>query len=396
MPTGECGCDYSVSEGELVVRGTFGGATADVVRCVPADSTSEQTRLRAVAGTAGFAFAGAQCATTAQVNLLAASGAVRPLTNVKLPAPTSVATYGLDYAEPFLGVTSGTKKGSQYITQLELVDTRSETSRILPRENFVSDFDFEVLEDGTVLSGTSGYAGAPHAVYRRPPGATAATAIPGVELPDLGGWTTAGGQVLFAPRKGEIAQQPALGLISPDGTGLRPVGAPGAGAPRQPLASDGATAAFISRSCSGAGQVTIVDLADGTPATKPLGCPVIVKPGKVTFDRKGRARLDVTCPNGCRGRLQLWIDLTEKRISRRDMNHYVDRQFDSRLADAVLRLPADEAVHRVTVKLTKPARALLRKYRRIRVFPRAGSGGSSTTGPEVPASPPKLSARAAR
>ncbi len=143
--------------------------------------------------------------------------------------------------------------------------------------------------------------------------------------------------MLFRPA-GLGAGRSALSLIGLDGAGLRAVGAPGAGIDRTPLYLDATTAAFTSVSCRGHAQVTTVDLTDATPPAAPSGCPVQIQGSTVKFDRKGRGTLRVTCPNGCRSAMQLYIDLDAKEVSTREVNRYVDKVLDSRLANAKLRL----------------------------------------------------------
>src|SRR5262245_10339343 len=48
IPTGECGCDYPVSEGELVVRGGYDGSLSTLVSCVPPRNDDEQPELQVV------------------------------------------------------------------------------------------------------------------------------------------------------------------------------------------------------------------------------------------------------------------------------------------------------------------------------------------------------------
>ncbi len=46
IPTGECGCDYPVSQGELLVRGGYDGSTSTLVHCVPAARPRAAVRPR--------------------------------------------------------------------------------------------------------------------------------------------------------------------------------------------------------------------------------------------------------------------------------------------------------------------------------------------------------------
>ena len=176
-----------------------------------------------------------------------------------------------------------------------------------------------------------------------------------------------------------------------DGSGSRSVGAPGAGAARAPLYIDATTAAFMSKSCTGHAQVTTVDLTDTTPASGPDGCPVQFQGSTVNFDRKGRGTLHVTCPNGCRSQMQLYLSLKPKQISTHEENQYIDKVFDTRLANAKLNLPASPTVGSVRVALVKPALALLRKHHyKLRVFPWTGFSSDVGAGPEIVGAAPTL------
>jgi hypothetical protein len=117
------------------------------------------------------------------------------------------------------------------------------------------------------------------------------------------------------------------------------------------------------------GGVTVVDVTDTSPQA-PLGCPVEVVPARVAFSRRGVGTVRVACPNGCVTRLSLYIDLRRPhQVSTKELDRYLDRVFDTRIANATLRLAPSQEPERVTVKLVRPAFALLRRHhRRLRVF----------------------------
>jgi hypothetical protein len=197
-----------------------------------------------------------------------------------------------------------------------------------------------------------------------------------------------------APMAGADA---GLGLADLDGSGLRTVGAPGAGITRIPFYLDATTAAFLNRSCSGAAQITTVDLTDTTPPSAPDGCPVRIEGSTVTFDRAGRGTLLVTCPNGCRSAMQLYISLRPKQISTHEENRYLDTVFDTRLANAKLSLSPSTTPQPVAVRLVHPAIALLRRHhRRLRVFPSVGYSSDIGVGPELPLPIPTITAKLRR
>jgi hypothetical protein len=366
--TDECECDNPVSQGELVARGGYDGTLSTPVRCAPPRDNSPDAGLQVAAGPSGFAVSGVLCGAAA-VDTIGEGGALTPLPGVTAGA--------ISYAEPFLA-TNGTARGAPRGTVVHVFDTSAGTRRDLPDAPEWHDGNFQVLPDGSLLVGSANDPQVPNTLYLWAPGATAPRALAGTSDYAVAG----AGRALFY-RSGTA--DAALGLIGLDGSGLRTVGAPGAGATRVPLYVDATTAAFTSYSCQGHAQVTTVDLTDATPPTAPNGCPVLVGDSTVTFDRKGRGTLHVTCPNGCRTPLQLNIDLEIKQVSRREINRYVDKVFDSRLADAKLRFGASPAAHSVPVRLVRPARALLRRHDgRLRVFPSLGPAGAVIYGPELP------------
>jgi hypothetical protein len=150
----------------------------------------------------------------------------------------------------------------------------------------------------------------------------------------------------------------------------------------------------LNRSCTGAAQLTTVDLLDTTPPTAPDGCPVQLQDTTVSFDRRGRGTLRVTCPNGCRSAMQLYISLHPKQLSTHDLNRYVNTVFDSHVADAKLDLAASTTAQRVAIRLERPAITLLRKHhRKLRVFPSVGYSSSIGVGPELPTPVPTITAK---
>ena len=379
IDTGECGCDYPVSQGELVVRGGYDGSTSALVHCVPARDDQPQSDLGVVAGARGFAVSGLLCG-AASVDTIDENGAIAPVGGV---------TAGpISYAEPFLA-SGGTVAGAPRGTAVHVFDTATGARRDLPDGPDWHDGLSQILPDGTLL-----ISGVRKGIYVWPPDAAAPHLLPGVQGVTYG--LAGAGGMLFRPA-GLGAGRSALSLIGLDGAGLRAVGAPGAGIDRTPLYLDATTAAFTSVSCRGHAQVTTVDLTDATPPAAPNGCPVQIQGSTVKFDRKGRATLRVTCPNGCRSAMQLYIDLDAKEVSRREVNRYVDKVLDSRLANAKLRLGPSAAPQRVPVRLVRPAIALLRRHHRhLRVFPSVGYSFDIGVGPELPSPLPRLTARLRR
>ena len=292
---------------------------------------------------------------------------------------------GISYAEPFLAI-EGTAAGASKATTLHIYDTAGGTRRDLPGAAAWDGGPFQVLPDGTLLLGNGYASNVPKGVYSWPPAALAPQLLPAGGAPALGVAGT--GRMLFG------RADSSLGLAALDGSDPRTIGAPGAGITRIPFYLDATTAAFLNRSCTGAAQLTTVDLTDTTTPTAQLGCPVQIQGSTVTFDRTGRGTLQVTCPNGCRSALQLYISLHPKQLSTHDLNHYVDTVFDSHVAEAKLDLAASMTAQRVAIRLERPAITLLRRHhRKLRVFPSVGYSSSIGVGPELPSPVPTITAR---
>jgi hypothetical protein len=376
--TGECGCDYAVSQGELVVRGGYDGSLGELVHCVPPRDDEPQADMRVAAGARGFAVVGLLCG-AAPVDTIDEHGTITPVPGVTAGA--------ISYAEPFLAV-NGTVVGAPRGTAVHVFDTATGARRDLPDGPDWSDGLYQVLSDGTLV-----ISGVRKGIYLWPPGAPAPHRLGGVRGASFG--LAGADRLLFRPAG--LGTHAGLSLIGLDGAGVRAVGAPGAGIDRSPLYLDATTAAFASVSCRGHAQVTTVDLTDATPPTVPDGCPVQIHDSTVKFDRKGGGTLRVTCPNGCRSAMQLYIDLDAKEVSTREINRYVDKVLDSRLANAKLRLGPSATPQRVAVRLVRPAIALLRRHHRhLRVFPSVGFSSDIGVGPELPSPLPKLTARLRR
>jgi hypothetical protein len=208
----------------------------------------------AVAGARGFAFAGARCGATADVETVAPDGSVSPVRDVLLSPG-----YSLAYAEPYLALTV------RVAPPLELVrvfDLASGAQRDLPPAYVGRGSALALLADGTLVVGPGTHelvpAEVPQGLYVWPPG----SASPALRTRAVakGPVLAAGGRILFRPAHA-IDGQAALGTVGLAGGPVAPVGAPGARGPRTPLAFDGTRAAFRSFSRRGAPQVTLVDLS---------------------------------------------------------------------------------------------------------------------------------------
>src|SRR4051794_26119628 len=129
ITTGECGCDYFVSRGELVVRGTYDGSVATLVKCSPKSGFDEQSPLQVVAGASGYLLSGVRCGAPAMVDTVAADGAIAPIAGID---PSLYG--GLSYAEPFAAI-QGTATGAPKLTSLHVYDTADATRRDVPSGN---------------------------------------------------------------------------------------------------------------------------------------------------------------------------------------------------------------------------------------------------------------------
>ena len=267
IDTGECGCNYDVSEGELVVQGGYDGSQRKVVSCTPADrGDDEQTALDARTGLSGFVIAGAQCGMSASVETVAADGARAPVPGVVLRRGGS---YEFSYAEPFVAVMAT-------LGRVRVVDLRDGKQRDLTLGDDVSSFGFAAQPDGAVVFDAVVTSRGRRGVYLWPPGAPAPSRIAGVVQADASNFVSGAGRLLFSSPD-PVAGQLAPGLIGLDGGGLRAVGAPSAGGERKPLAFDGTAAAFRSKSCTGVSQVTVVDVTATDAPTGPSGCPMVLE-----------------------------------------------------------------------------------------------------------------------
>ena len=90
------------------------------------------------------------------------------------------------------------------------------------------------------------------------------------------------------------------------------LGTPGAGLTSL-LGFDGTHVAFQSFSCAGARQVTVVDVDAPRPPGEVSGCPVRIAAYGLRLPGSGKATIRVRCPNGCRARLRLIEQSTERR-----------------------------------------------------------------------------------
>ncbi len=190
--TGECGCDYFTSQGDLVVRGGYDGAPAGtLVNCVPKAGTDEQPGLLVTAGVSGYLLSGVRCGAPAMVDTIAADGTLAPIAGIE---PSLYE--GISYAEPFAAV-SGTAAGAPKQSSLHVYDTSSGTRRDLPSGGDWNAGLFQVLADGTVLLGDRGAGNVRQGIFSWPPGAATPALLAGPGKVQLG--VGGGGRLLYRP-----------------------------------------------------------------------------------------------------------------------------------------------------------------------------------------------------
>jgi hypothetical protein len=327
---------------DRVVLGGYDGSLRTVLEC-PADLEVPQD-LFAVAGATGFAVGGARCR-EGQVWTIAPDGTARP---------AGVTGHDLAYAEPYLAAVDDDR-----VSVLNLADGSRRTLR---------DFTVRalaVLHDGSLVVGSGSET--PPGIYIWPHGVRepqlVTTSVPVGPL-----LAAAPGAILYEPQD-LVRGRAALALTGLGATGITPVGVPGAGGPREPIAFDGPTAAFEAHSCEGVHQVTIVGPGGRVPGAVD-GCPVRLLRGDIHFDRRGRATLRVVCPNGCRTSLRFVREPAPGSGCVEGTN------LCPLMAEARLRLPARQDAQHVRVRLTRALRG-----RRVRVFAQLASG--AFPGPEL-------------
>jgi hypothetical protein len=331
---------------EHIVLGGYDGSQRTVVDCAPPSlegvAPGAPVRLNVVAGTTGFAFAGATCGPAA----MAAVGADGTLTPVGGDGPTDY-NASLAYTEPHFAVALR--------DTVRIVDVTTGAERRLPPGNGGGAAPIAVLADGTlVVDGP----GPTKGLYAWPQGA----AMPRF-LSDRGSFSVvraASDRVVFQTLSGPR-------VVSSAGGFSRRVIAPGAGLPTL-LGLDGTRVALQSFSCAGERQVAVIDLDEPRPAGQVTGCPVRLSGGgAVRFGPSGRAHIRVRCANGCRTRMDLFESSTS-----RDPCDALDERRCRIYATARLNLSPSRRSHRVTLRLTRSGRA--RRHRTVDV--RTSLGGN--------------------
>ena len=327
---------------DRVVRGGYDGSLRTVLECT--GDAEVPHGLEVAAAATGFAIGGARCR----------DGQTWTIAEEGTPRPAGITGWSLAYAEPYLASVDD--------DSVSVVNLSDRTRRSL--RNFTAS-TVAVLHDGSLVVGSGSQT--PPGIYIWPPGERkpqlVTTSVPAGRL-----LAAAPGAILYEPRD-RIRGRAALALTGLGATGIAPVGAPGAGGPRGPLAFDGPTAAIETHSCEGVSQVTVVNLARRTPGTVD-GCPVRLLRGDIRFDARGRGTLRVVCPNGCRTNLRFLRNPAPGSGCVEGTN------LCPLMAEARLRLPARPDGQRVRVRLKRALRG-----RRVRVFATLAYG--AFPGPEL-------------
>ncbi len=342
---------------DLVVRGGYDGSVQTLLDCVPSGPNDQ---LGVTAGTSGYAFFAPACGH--QLDTVTAAGAITPIPGITLNGFASIA-----YNEPYLAAELSSPKGTVRI--LNLADG---TQRDFPRAFNDDSSRFSLRPDGGLAIGPGVDIGRsetePPGAYAWPPNAAKPTFLSSNVL-SLGDVFTSQDRVLLSTNL-PVGGQAALGIVPFAGGDVTPVGAPGAGFPRIPVALEGDTAVFRSFGCDGRDQVTLVDVTARRDADTQYGCPVSLDNRDI-----GRRTIGVRCPNGCHADLRL-ADLTHDRpvcLKHPDIV-YVKPPLCPVVARVKLRLPPSPNVQHARIELTGSGLKARRHHRSIPVYARLTTG----------------------
>jgi len=315
-----------------VIEGDYDSAQRTLLDCAP----TRRSQLAMAAGTASFALAGLPCGPAGPVTVTA--------DGTLTPAGSEPAADALAYAEPFLALRSG--------------DTTTVRDLTTGAERRVASGDAEsiaVTTDGTLLKPTT------DGLFAWPPGATEPSLL--FKRP-AGGVAVVAGRAVFdtftAPR-----------IVGLGGGTAHTLSTPGAGLTSL-LGFDGTHAAFQSFSCAGARQVTVVDVDAPRAPGEVSGCPVRIAAYGLRFPKSGKATIRVSCPNGCRARLRLVEQSTERRPC--DALDDTGRNQCRTIATARLDLPAAQGRRPVHFTLTRTGRRLRGRTLDVITSSRGNSG----------------------
>ncbi|MDA0161721.1 hypothetical protein OM076_15715 [Solirubrobacter ginsenosidimutans] len=324
--------------GDRVILGDYDGRQHAVVDCAAPPPADDAPSITVTAGTRGFAFAGARCGPAA-VATIGADGTLTPIAGDG-PAPRNEE---LAYAEPYLAIPLQ--------DSVRVIDVTTGAQRRLPPGYVRGDTAVAVLADGTLVMDTS--------------------TLDGLPRPGLYTWPASAPTPTFVSARGSGATVRAVGrrivfeadpprLIDLDAATSRALGAPGLGLPSL-LGFDGRHVALRGFSCSGARQVTVLDLDEPTAPGAAPGCPVRFDQTSLRFDRSGRAHTRVLCANGCRAQVSLVEQSTEQRPC--DALDDTGTHPCRTVARARLNLPSTATAHArtLTFALTGTGRRLRRR-----------------------------------
>ena len=234
--------------------------------------------------------------------------------------------------------------------------------------------DGTVFATGTIFASKSAAVPVPASVFAVDPGQTDLRPLTGLVF-HMTTTLLAGGERLLL----DSGIYPDLALATASGERLGPVGAPGVSGTHRLLAFSGEQAVYTSSSCTGAAQVTVLTLPAAGPAgTTQDGCPMSVTSSRIAVGPGGRTAVRVSCPLGCKGRLNL--EVPRSSASRRELAGLLNHQGFTGLAMGGFRLSAGSGL--VHMRLDRYARRFLARHRRSL----SAEVDSDVTDPETTAS----------
>jgi hypothetical protein len=357
-----------IVEGEVVAVGGFDGSLHTVLRCRPgkASRNREFPPVATAAADQLFAFAGIACGAPASIDTVTPQGTVTPVphaprfswnaeehevqpVNLTLAGSTLAYTASDAHELPLLGVDDLASGGYRQIDPV-----------VGGIASLAARADGTVFASGTIFASRNAEQAEPASVFVLDPGQTRLRPLTGL-LSHERDTVLAGGERLLLDSGGF----PDLAVASASGQALGPLGAPGVSGSHRLLAFSGEQAVYTSTTCTGAAEVTVLAL----PATGPAGstgdgCPMSAGSSRIIVGPRGRGAVRVSCPLGCKGRLEL-------RGGRRG---------ELELADFAFTLPSGSG--RVQLRLDREARRFLaRHHGRL-----SGELSSDPTDPEATAS----------
>ena len=324
-----------IFEGEVVAVGGFDGSLHTVLRCRPgkASREGEFPTVATAAADQLFAFGGVACGAPASIDTVTPDGVVIPLphaprftwsaeshevqpVNLTLAGSTLAYTASDAHELPEVGIDDLASGGFRQVQPAPGSSIASLSARA----------DGTVFATGTIFASKGAGAAIPASVFAVDPGQTGLRPLTGL-LFHTTTTVLAGGERLLLDSGG----YPDLMLASASGQPLGPVGALGVSGTHKLLAFNGEQAVYSSRTCAGAAEVTVLTLPAAGPAgSTEDGCPMSVTSKTMTVGPRGRTSVRVSCPLGCKGRVDL--EVSRPAASRRELARLLGHQGYSGLA----------------------------------------------------------------